>query len=165
MYKYLLIIISVLFIFSCKNIEKFSMEEENIIKNKTIEIINELGYTEFKILTYYHRDLSNKILSKSIKTNKTIGKGVIPFFDDSVSFNNDFDGFFEHREIIVNYNSDSRNEIVYDYISILIIFDEISTEEKNELIKLLNVHIINGNRGDIVYVISRNEFQNNNISE
>jgi hypothetical protein len=73
---------------------------------------------------------------------------------------NDFDGYFEQRALTVNYEERQYNEIIYDYLSIIIIFDEIAMEQKNELLKLLNIYIVNANRGDIVYIVSRDEMIN-----
>jgi len=58
---------------------------------------------------------------------------------------------------IVNYDDKNiKNEILPEYLSLTIIFDDISEENKNELQKLLNLHIANGNRGDIIYIVSKN---------
>jgi len=166
------IIVLIFVLFSCQNNDKlneaFVLEEELIIKNKTEEIINEFGYSNYKIFTYYHRELSNSVYSKSIKSNKAVGDGLLPLIDSTTGYgytlttSDDFEGYFEQREIIMNYKDDAKVEIVYVYISILIIFDEIAKEEKHDLLKLLNLYIINGNRGDIVYIVSRNELENKN---
>jgi hypothetical protein len=113
--------------------------------------------------------MGQRVLSKSVNSNKAVGSGLLPMFDQltagdsySASMTNDFDGYFEQRGLVVNYSYDDRQEdIVYDYLSIIIIFDDISTEQKNELFKLLNMYITNSNRGDIVYIISRTEMKNN----
>ena len=170
MNKIWFILVLFLVLISCQNNKKlnetFVLEEELIIKNKTEEIINEFGYNNYKIFTYYHRELSNSVHSKAIKSNKAVGDGLLPLIDSTTGYgytlttSDDFEGYFEQREIIMNYKDETKVEIVYGYISILIIFNEITKDEKHELLKLLNLYIINGNRGDIVYIVSRNELQN-----
>jgi hypothetical protein len=157
---------------SCKDQDsnkKFAMEEEVEIALEAEKIINEFGYNNFKIFTYFHKDMGQRVVSKATTSNKAVGSGLLPLFDQltdstgySSSITNSFDGYFEHRAQTVNYHyEDRRDIIIYDYLSIIIIFDNISTEQKNELLKLLNIYITNSNRGDIVYIISRNEMGNN----
>jgi hypothetical protein len=158
-------------LFSCNGqnkLLKFAKEEENEIRLEAEKIINEFGYSNYKIFTYFHKDIGQKIWGKSMNSNKAVGNGLLPMFDQltdstgySASMTNDFDGYFEQRSITVNYNGDKDNNfITYDYLSIVIIFDNISTEQKNELLKLLNIYVVNSNRGDIVYIVSREEIQN-----
>jgi uncharacterized lipoprotein YehR (DUF1307 family) len=164
--------ILIIALISCGNQDKkkeFAMKEEAEIELAAEEIIKEFGYNNFKIFTYFHKEMGQRVQSKSINSNKAVGSGLLPMFDQltagdsySSSMTNDFDGYFEQRGLIVNYSYDGRqDDIVYDYLSIIIIFDDISTDQKNELLKLLNIYITNSNRGDIVYIISKNEMVNN----
>ena len=140
--------------FIAKESEEMKLEAENILK--------ELGYNNFKIFTFFHKDLDQKIVSKSLSSYKAIGNGIRPFFSDipetdyKLSISEDFDGYFEQRHKIVNYDlENTKNVISPEYLSLTIIFDDISDQNKNELQKLLNLHIANGNRGDIIYIISK----------
>jgi uncharacterized lipoprotein YehR (DUF1307 family) len=157
---------------SCNNRDKkteFAIKEEVEIKSVAENILNEFGYSNFKIFTYFHKEIGQRIQSKSVTSNKAVGSGLLPLFElltnnhmYSTTVINDFDGYFEQRALVVNYNYDDRkDDIIYDYLSIIIIFDDISTDQKNELLKLLNVYISNSNRGDIIYIISRKEMLNN----
>jgi hypothetical protein len=170
----LFINILIIAICSCKNQDpkiKFALEEEAEIKSEAEKIINEFGYNNYKIFTYFHKEIGKKLYGRQITSNKAVGSGLLPLFDqltDSSGFaagmTNSFDGYFEHRAITENYDSlypEQIAEITYDYLSIIIIFDKISPDQKNELLKLLNIYIANSNRGDIIYIISRNEMQNN----
>jgi hypothetical protein len=148
---------------------KFAKEEEAEIQLETERILNEFGYNNYKIFTYFHKLMGQKLWSRAITSNKAVGSGLLPLFDqltDSTGYTsvmtNGFDGYFEHRAVTENYNGDAGNKyITYDYVSIIIIFDEISIEQKNELLKLLNIYVVNANRGDIIYIVSRDEMQNN----
>ena len=148
---------------------KFAKEEETEIQLETKRIINEFGYDNYKIFTYFHKNMGQKLWSRAMTSNKAVGSGLLPLFDqltDSTNYTssitNSFDGYFEHRAVTENYNGDKDNNyILYEYLSIIIVFDEISTEQKNELLKLLNIYIVNANRGDIVYIVSRDEVQYN----
>jgi hypothetical protein len=165
-----LFIMAIIVLNSCNNQElkeKFALEEEMEIKLEAEKIINEFGYTNYKIFTYFHKEMSQRVISKAVTSNKAVGSGLLPLFNqltDSSSYTstitNDFDGYFEQRALTVNYDEDRQNEIIYDYLSIIIIFDEIAIEQKNELLKLLNIYIVNANRGDIIYIISRDEMIN-----
>jgi hypothetical protein len=170
--RILFVIMAIVVFNSCHNQElkeKFALEEEVEIKLEAEKIINEFGYNNFKIFTYFHKEMGQRVMAKSLTSNKAVGSGLLPLFDQltdnngySSSMTNSFDGYFEHRALTINYhNEDRQDEIIYDYLSIVIIFDEISTDQKNELLKLLNIYITNANRGDIIYIISRNEMMNN----
>jgi hypothetical protein len=67
-------------------------------------------------------------------------------------------GWFEHRSITANYEPNSENEITYKYISIIIIFENISNAKKNELLKILNSYITDVERGDSISILSKEEF-------
>jgi hypothetical protein len=161
-----------LIIISCNNGDykkEFAIDEETEIRLEAEKIMNEFGYKNFKIFTYFHKDMDQKVYSKMVTSNRAIGNGILPLIDQltdqhgySMSISNEFDGYFEHRAVTVNYNdSDIKNEIVYEYLSIIIIiFDEISTEQRNELLKILNIYIANSNRGDVIYIVSRDEMLN-----
>jgi hypothetical protein len=164
--------ILVISLISCNNHDKkkeFAMKEEAEIKLITENILNEFGYNNFKIFTYFHKEMGQRVVSKSVNSNKAVGSGLLPMFDQltndngySLSMTNSFDGYFEHRSLAVNYSyEDKQYDVVYDYLSIIIIFDDISTDQRNELLKLLNIYITNSNRGDIIYIISKNEMVNN----
>jgi hypothetical protein len=155
---------------SCKNNNeyknKFAIDQETEVRMEAEKIINEFGYSNFKIFTYFHKDIDQKIVSKSVTINRAVGNGILPLIEQytgghSISISSDFDGYFENRSVIVNYNgNDTRNEVIYEYLSIIIIFDEISNDQKNELLKLLSIFIINSNRGDTIYIVSRDEMKN-----
>jgi hypothetical protein len=168
---YGIIFLNSLLLFSCNKQDKFvkfAKDEEAEIRLETEKIISEFGYNNYKIFTYLHKNIGRSEVSKSMNSNKAVGSGLLPLFDQltdstsySASISNNFDGYFEQRSITVNYDYDYKNNIIiYDYFSIVIIFDNISTEQKNELLKLLNIYIVNSNRGDMVYITSREEIQN-----
>jgi hypothetical protein len=47
---------------------------------------------------------------------------------------------------------------MYDNISIIIIFENINNSKKQELLKILDSYILNIERGDNIYIISKSEF-------
>jgi hypothetical protein len=164
-----LIILIGVFFNSCNSEYKsrFATNEENEIKIKIENILNEFGYVNFKIYTHFHKNMDQRVVSKASSSNRAIGDGILPLIEQytgqhgySISVSNEFEGYFENRAVTINYSDrNARNEIVYDYLSVIIIFEEITTERKNELLKLLNIYISNVNRGDIIYITSRNDIK------
>ena len=162
--KNIFLVLFILFLLSCNstiNPETFIVEEENRIKNIVEEIFIELGYDNFEVFTNYHRDLGNNAMGKRIQINRVVGSGLLPMVDSltydgySVSMTNEFDDFYERRDIAVNYDLNAPLAVVYEYLSILIVFDSITVDEKNELLKILSLYVMNSNRGDIAYIISK----------
>lgn len=171
MYKILLLIMLVT-ISSCKknNDIKLVFDNENSdMIEKTKELIDEFGFTNYLIKTYYHRSIGNVPSSKTIKSIRAVGDGLLPVLEsvsdyDPVAwdgyiktFSNNFNGYFEQKIIATNYDHQrGRNlSITYDYISLLIIFDEITPKQRDELLKILNMYIGNANRGDTIYIASK----------
>ena len=164
------LLLFILFLFSCNssiNQETFIIEEESRIKNIVTEIFLELGYDNFEVFTNYHRDLGNNATGKRIQINRAVGSGLLPMIDSLtndgyyISLTNEFDGFYERRDIAVNYDLNAPLTVIYEYLSILIVFDSITVDEKNELLKILSLYVMNSNRGDIAYIISRDELIGN----
>jgi hypothetical protein len=76
---------------------------------------------------------------------------------DIKTFTNDFNGYFEQKMILSNYDPQRMGDatVIYDYISLLVIFDDISDGQRDELLKILNMYIGNSNRGDTIYITSK----------
>jgi hypothetical protein len=163
--------------FSCRNNEEelafsFLKNEETEIKNKTTSILDELGFKNYKIFTFYHKDLGSKYLSRTVLNIESIGDGSLEAYTNDEKYpiwfsNNlkDFNGYFQSRASSNNYDANDKVRINLDYVSILVIFDRIEVSEKEYLLKILNSYIINAQRGDNIFVISREEKDNTNIKE
>jgi hypothetical protein len=160
---------TILYLVSCSNTDKtnqFAIDQQIEVRLEIENILKEFGYNNFNIFIHFHKNMSQRIVSKSVTINRAVGNGILPLIEQytgghSISISSDFEGFFENRSIIVNYTDrDIGNEIIYEYLSIIIIFDELSSGQKNELLKLLNIYIANSNRGDIIYIVSRDEMLN-----
>ena len=172
MKKYLLLFIVLISIFSCKkndNIQVFLDSEKHEINEKTMEILNELGFSDYTIKVHYHKSIGNVPSSRTVKSIRAVGDGLLPVLESISDYNpitwdgyiktftNDFNGYFEQKMTVANYdhNRMGNETIIFDYISLLIIFNEISDNQKNELLKILNMHIGNANRGDTIFITSR----------
>jgi uncharacterized membrane protein len=56
-----LFIMAIIVLISCNNQElkeKFAFEEETEIKLEAEKIINEFGYANYKVFTYFHKEMS-----------------------------------------------------------------------------------------------------------
>jgi hypothetical protein len=162
------IVFSLLFV-NCqnKNYDTFFEKEKLRLIDATQEIIEKLGLENYEILAYAHKSISNKIISKNINDTKYSGDYFEP--DNPVDYDEEKDGkvfadihntynWVQQRTITANYEPKLGNEIMYDNISIIIIFDAISNLKKQELLKILNSYILNIERGDNIYIISKLEF-------
>jgi hypothetical protein len=156
---------------SCQN-EKFDefFEKERInLLDTTKEIINKLGLENFEVLAYSHKSINSRIVSKAISDTKYSGTNFPPeaafgygYFtqeDKNIDTSENIT-WVQQRTLQANYEPNSKIEISYDKITILIIFDMINEAKRIELLKLLNSYVINIERGDDVYIISKDEFNN-----
>jgi hypothetical protein len=170
--KKMLYVLIIWIISSCKNGEatKAVFDNENLeMIEKTEEIIDEFGLKNYSIRTFYHKSIGNLPSTRNIKSIRAVGDGLLPVLEsisdyDSITwdgyiktFSNDFNGYFEQKTIISNYDlhDGGNTSILYDYISLLIIFDHISDNQRNELLKILNMYVGNANRGDVIYITSK----------
>jgi len=149
-----------------KDLSGFAKLEESEITNAVKDIAGDLGLTGFDVKTYYHRSISANELSKKVELNRAIGVGNLPMVTgtDEAGLNQSetiskFDGYYEHRNVIVNYDATKGKGINYDYVSVLLVFDKIDVTQKRELLKALNSQIANVFRGDVVYIVSKADFR------
>jgi hypothetical protein len=149
------------------NYDNFLENEKLRLIDATKEIIEKLGLENFEILAYTHKSISNRIISKNINDARYFGDYFEP--DKPADYNNEKDekvftdmhntySWVQQRTITANYESNAKNEITYDNISIIIIFDKINNSKKQELLIILNSYILNIERGDNIYIISKFEF-------
>jgi hypothetical protein len=151
---------------SCRNSsqERFVEEEKLEISEKIDLLLSDLGYSDFDIHIYYHKNYNNREISKSVSTYKIFGDkipiNVINYSDFSSQKDVDFqeeitNGYIESRQMAANYDELKSNEIFYEYISIIIIVENIEQKECNELTKIFSNYILNNNRGDTIYLYKR----------
>ena len=167
-FRILLIILTVLMVCSCRRMspQKFIEQEQQEITEKIELILNELGYSDFSVHLYYHKTYNTRILSKSINSLKIIGD-VIPInlLNYSAFQNQDYqqnyqdqikNGYIEERSFVANYDDvPYLTGDHYEYISIVILMPDISSQESNKVQKLLSSYILNQNRGDTLYINSK----------
>jgi hypothetical protein len=149
--------------------DEFFEKEKTNLANIAKEIIDKLGLENFEVLACSHKSVNSSILSKSISDTRYSGTKFQPeaafghgYFADEDN-NADIPGnntWVQQRTLTANYKTDSKTEISYDKITLLIIFDKINEAKRIELLKLLNSYVINIERGDDVYIISKEEFNN-----
>jgi hypothetical protein len=168
----MILLLIVPLIFSCiknNDINDVLINQVNEIYIKTGELLSELGFSNYSIKMYNHKSIGNVPSSRTVKSIKAIGDGLLPIIESMNEYNpvswdgyvktftNDFNGYYEQKTIVSNYdhNRFGNKTIIYDYISLLIIFDDISDNQKDELLKILNMYIGNSNRGDTIYITSR----------
>jgi hypothetical protein len=158
--------------FSCEKnngIDDVVTSQTNEILEKTKELLDEFGLSDYSIKTYHHKSIGNVPSLRTVKSVKAIGDGLLPIIEsmndyipDSLdgyykTFSNDFNGYYEQKTIVSNYDFKrfGNKTITYDYVSVLIIFNDISDRQRNELLKILTTYIGNSNSGDIIYITSK----------
>ena len=167
-----LIISSIILFIGCNNenikFDKlYEKEKENIIK-LTNKMLSKLGLENFEVLVYTHKNINNRIVSKSISDVSWEGFGSNPEGPIGVDWTDvppfvDFSNLYarnRQRSIIANYEPETKNEINYENFSIIIIFENINQRKKDELINIFEKYILNIERGDTIYIISKENFIN-----
>jgi hypothetical protein len=168
---FLLISSFILFI-GCNNENKifdklYEKEKENIIKS-TNKMLSKLGLENFEIIVYTHKNINNRIVSKSIHDTNWEGLGYNPEGPSLVDgiespeykVMSNLYGRMRQRSMVANYEPESKNEINYENFSILIIFENITQRKKDELLHIFEKYILNIERGDTIYIISKEDFNN-----
>ena len=161
----LFIIITVVFN-GCKinNIKEHIENEKNEIYTEIENILTELGYNDFSIHIYFHKNLNNREISKSVSTKKVFGDeipinaiGYLHYSNPKLTENQEFinNGYIEDRTYIVNYDEMESGKIFYEYLSIAVLIGNIEQNEINKLLRLFNNYILNNNRGDTIYIMSK----------
>ncbi|MCL2400537.1 MAG: hypothetical protein FWC91_12435 [Defluviitaleaceae bacterium] len=173
--KFVLLIIVAFFTFSCaktNNIDPFLEIEKMRIYENTSNLLQELGFSDYTIKIHHHKSIGNFPSTRTVRVTRAVGDGLLPLIESAEDRNlfrhddfwtmllNDFNGHFEQRTTISNYDHSrmGNTTITFDYISVLIIFDYLADNQRNELLKILNMHIGNTNRGDTIFITSRRSF-------
>jgi hypothetical protein len=165
--KYFAIILSVVIsigLSSCKirNQEEIIEKEKTEIYGEIKNILTELGYNNFSIHLFFHKNFINRELSKSISTKKVFGDeipinaiGYLHYSNPQLVENQEYinNGYIEDRTYTVNYDEIESGKIFYEYLSIVLLIENIEQKEINQLLKLFNNYILNNNRGDTIYIM------------
>jgi len=150
--------------FKNKNLEIFFENEKQNMETSINKIFSSLGLENIEIIIHNHRSISNRIVSKSVSDTNWHGSDFNPEYpNNNESVFRDMSnlyGWMRQRTITANYDLNAKNEIVYEYFSIIIIIENINQRQKNELIRILDTHLINVERGDTIFIISKDEFNN-----
>jgi len=147
-----------------RNQEKIIENEKTEIYEEIKNILTELGYKNFSIHLFFHKNFINRELSKSISTKKVFGDeipinaiGYLHYSNPQLAENQEYinNGYIEDRTYVVNYDEMESGKIFYEYISIVVLIENIEQKEINSLLKLFNNYIINNNRGDTIYIMAK----------
>ena len=142
----------------------YENEKANLI-NAANEILLKLGLENFEVIIYTHRSINNRVVSKSMSDTNWNGSNLIPDYptnnDEPVfrDMSNTY-GYMRQRTLTANYELNAKREIAYDNFSIIIIIEEINQRQKDELLKIFDSYLVNIERGDTVFIISKEEFNN-----
>ena len=165
----LLITVGIIFIFTnCKNSEKsfdnFYQNEKSNLLNATTEILSKLGLNNYDISIYAHRSINNRVISKNVADTNWSGSGFSPEnqLDSTIAFRDmsNLYGRVRQRTMTVNYELTGKREIAYDNFSILIIIENINQRQREELLNILDSYLLNLERGDTIFIISKEDFYN-----
>jgi hypothetical protein len=166
--KMILFVIGIILMFSnCKNenFDNFYENEKASLINAANEILLKLGLENFEVIIYTHRSINNRVVSKDMSDTNWNGSNFSPESctnNDGVVFGDmsNVYGYMRQRTLTANYESNAKREIVYDNFSIIIIIENITQGQKNELLKLFDSYLLNIERGDTIFIISKDEFNN-----
>jgi hypothetical protein len=146
------------------NQEKIIEKEKAEVKGEIENILIELGYNDFSIHIYYHKNFNNREISKSASTKKVFGDEIpintmryLHYSTPELEENKEYiiNGYIEDREMLINYDEIKSGEIYYEYISIALLIENIDQKEINQLLKLFSNYVLNNNRGDTLYIMSK----------
>jgi hypothetical protein len=168
--KTVIFFIGIILIFSnCKNegrlFDNFYENEKVNLINTANEILLKLGLENFEVVVYAHRSINNRVIGKNISDTNWNGSGINP--EGPYNNNNDviafrdmsnLYGYMRQRTATVNYELNAKREISYDYFSIMIIAENVNQRQKAELMKIFDSYILNIERGDTIFIVSKNEF-------
>ena len=162
---YVLLLILKIGITSCQpnNLEHLIENEKLEIRGKIENVLTELGHANFSIHMYYHRNHNNRVRSKSVSTTRIFGDkipvSVLNHFQprnaDSDEQENIYNGHIEQRTMAVNHDELMEGKIFYEYISTIILIENIEQGRINELLILFSNFIVNHNRGDTIHIMSK----------
>lgn len=166
MRKYYVFILPLMIVItSCQesNLAQLIESEKLEIRERIEGVLTELGFTSFSIHMHYHRTLNNRVRSKAVSTTRIFGEmipvsALTPFQPinvDIVEQENIYNGHIEHRTMQVNYDELMEGLMFYEYISTVILIENIEQGRINELLMLFNNFIVNHNRGDTIHILSK----------
>jgi hypothetical protein len=144
--------------------EKIIENEKNEIYGDIENVLKELGYNDFSIHLYYHKNFNSRERSKEVTTKKVFGDkipinaiGYLHYSNPELVENQEYisNGYIEDRTYIVNYDEMDSGKVFYEYISIVLLIEKIEQKEINELLKLFSNYILNNNRGDTIYIMAK----------
>ncbi|MBN1501254.1 MAG: hypothetical protein JW982_13935 [Spirochaetes bacterium] len=146
-----------------KKVIEFQSREEQKIVNNIEQFLKFMNYTDYKIISTIHVNLVGDIASKKIVTELFNGYGYNPEGPAGIEENNipvknpkeDDYSNYDRREFIGNYNIKDRLKYEFDYISVLIIFENISQKEIGNIKEIIKGSFLNRNRGDTLMITSK----------
>ena len=156
----------ILFLSNCnsenKNFEKFFEDEKQKMETSIRKIFASLELEDFDLIIHHHKNISNRIISKAMSDTNWHGSGLNPEFsgDNAIVYGDTSTlyGWVRQRTLQANYDLKAKNEIIYENFSIIIVIENINQRQTNELTRILDTHLINIERGDTVFIISKEEF-------
>ena len=147
-----------------KQFDDFFEKEKQNLTNAAKELMTSLELENCEVLVYPHKSLSQKIKAKDTFYESWVGGMHAPTTPESTPADSYSDraGVYTKRQTGVSYDQDSKREMIDGYFSILIIFEDIHTAQKEELLGILNTYIINTERGDNVTIVTKKSFHDYN---
>jgi hypothetical protein len=166
--KALLFVMSIILMFSnCKNEDKllksFYVNEKTNLINITNELLSKLGLENFEVIVYTHKSINNRVISKSMSDTNWNGSSFNPeplenIYTEVFKDMSNMYGYMRQRTLVANYELNAKREISYENFSIMIIMENINQRQKDELLKIIDSNILNIERGDTIFIISKDEF-------
>lgn len=149
---------------SDKKIIGFQNQEEQKIVNNIDQFLKFMDYTNYKIISTIHGNLSGDITSKKIITESFNGYDYNPEGPDGIqdtnlppTYNpgNNGHSTYDRREFNGTYETPEKIRYDFDYISILIVFEKINQKEIESLKEIIQGSFLNRNRGDTLIITSK----------
>ena len=155
---------------SCSNQKKEDFEAKIEVEKtefqKNIEkVLDEFGMNGiYSVIVIFQESggLSPYAIAEQNITKKVYGKAKFDGLDYNLQ---ELDGLYECRNYTANNESSKESKVKVQndsrsgYFSAIITIENIEKEKKDKLLAIMNYSVANTNRGDVVNVVSKSDFQ------
>ena len=155
---------------SCSNQKKEDFEAKIEVEKtefqKNIEkVLDEFGMKGiYSVIVIFQESggLSPYAIAENNITRRVYGKAKFDGLDYNLQ---ELDGLYECRNYTANNESSKESKVKVQndsrsgYFSAIITIENIEKEKKDKLLAIMNYSVANTNRGDVVNVVSKSDFQ------
>ncbi|MBQ9205146.1 MAG: hypothetical protein IJ158_00350 [Treponema sp.] len=155
---------------SCSNQKSEDFEakieaEKTEFQNNIENVLDEFGMKGmYSVIVIFQESggLSPYAIAEQNITKKVYGKAKFDGLDYNLQ---ELDGLYECRNYTANNESSKESKVKVQndsrsgYFSAIITIENIEKEKKDKLLAIMNYSVSNTNRGDVINVVSKSDFQ------